>query len=132
MALTQKLSNAAVNAQADAICSQLNAGKVRIYDGTQPATADNAATGNLLAEVILPNPAFGSAVAGVATANAITKVAAAITGDATWFRCLTSANGTMFDGSVGTSGANCNLNALHIVAGADVTISGFTFTAKKS
>lgn len=134
MALTPKISNAAANAAANAVVDLLNSGKLQIYDGSQPATADDAITTQvLLAELTLGNPAFGDAVDGVATANAITgDTAANATGTATWFRVLTSADAKMFDGSVGTSGCNLNLNSVAIQAGATVDVTSFTYTQPKS
>jgi len=104
MALNPKLADAAVNAEADAVCALLNTGKLRIYDGTQPASADDAIGAQiLLAELIFGNPAFGSPSAGVATANAISAdTNADATGTATWFRCLKSDLTKVYDGSIAT------------------------------
>ena len=134
MALNPKLSNVSANAAADAICALANTGYLQIYDGTQPATADTAvSTQVLLAELRFNATAFGAASAGVATANAITSDSAAdATGTATWFRALKSDGTTvLFDGSVGTSGANLNLNTTSIVINAAVSVSSFTFTETK-
>jgi hypothetical protein len=87
----------------------------------------------LLAELTLNATAFAGAVAGVATANAITSDSSADnTGTATWFRVVES-NGTtiLWDGSVGTSGADLNLNTVGLVAGAAVAVSSFTVTETK-
>lgn len=110
-----------------------NGGTLKIYDGTQPATADTAiTTQNLLATLTLGNPAFGSAAAGVATANAITgDTSADATGTASWFRVLTSAAATVFDGSAGTASADLILNSTAIQSGASVTISSLTLTESK-
>jgi hypothetical protein len=61
---------------------------LRIHDGARPATADTAlGAQTLLAELRFNAPAFGTAVDGVATANAITPARAArATGMAAWFR----------------------------------------------
>jgi hypothetical protein len=134
MANNPKFSNAAVNAKADALCALANSGKLRIYTGTQAVTADTALGAQvLLAELTLNATAFGGAVAGVATAGAITQDSAAdATGTATWFRVLKSDGTTvLWDGSVGTSGADLNLNAVAIVTGAAVSISSFTYTENK-
>lgn len=134
MALNPKLSNVSANAAADAICALANTGYLRIYDGTQAATADTAVGAQVLLSTLRLNAtAFGAAVAGVATANAITQdSAAAATGTATWFRVLKSdGTTTLFDGSVGTSGANLNLNTVSIVAAAAVSVTSFTFTETK-
>lgn len=135
MALSPKLSNAAANAAADAVVDLADTGYLRIYDGTQAADADTAiGVQNLLAELRFGATAFGSAVAGVATANAITQDSSANAGGtASWFRVLKS-DGTsvLWDGSVGTSGANLNLNSVAISAGAAVAVSAFTYTQSKT
>jgi sulfur carrier protein ThiS len=134
MANNPKLSNAEASAAADAVGTNANSGFLRIYNGTQPATADTAiTTQTLLAELTLNADAFAAASNGVATANAITADSSAnATGTATWFRVVRS-NGTsvMFDGSVGTSNADLILNTTSIVAGANVSISSFTYTQSK-
>ncbi|MEK9723534.1 MAG: hypothetical protein VW405_08620 [Rhodospirillaceae bacterium] len=134
MALNPKRSNAAVNAAADAVCPLLNNGYLRIYDGSQPATADTAvSTQTLLAELRWNGTAFGAASAGVATANAITSdTSADATGTASWFRALKSDGTTaVFDGSVGTSGADLNLNSVSITSGSAVSVTSFTYTENK-
>ena len=134
MALNPKPSNAGANAEADAVADLLDDGYLRIYDGSQPANADTAVSGQtLLAELRFGNPAFGSASTGVVTANAITQDSSANnTGTASWFRALKSDGTTvLFDGSVGTSGCNLNLNTTSIVSGAPVSVTALTFTAQK-
>src|SRR5262245_21617591 len=134
MALQPSLANVAANAAADAVCALANTGYLRIYSGTQAANADTAIGAQvLLAELRFGATAFGASVAGVATANAITSDSSADnTGTATWFRVLKSDGTTaLWDGSVGTSGANLNLNSVAISAGAAVSISSFTYTQQK-
>lgn len=116
------------NAQADAITTAIgNAGLLRIYDGARPATGGTATT--LLAELTLGSPPAGAAASGVWTANAITQDSSAnATGTATWFRIVTSAAAFVMDGSVGTSGADLNLNTVSIVAAATVSVSAGTIT----
>jgi len=130
-----KLSNAAVNAEADAFSDLLDNGYLRIYSGTQPATADTALSGNtLLAELRFSNPASGAAVAGVITFSAITSdTSADATGTATFFRALKS-DGTsvVFDGSVGTASADLVLNSVAIQAGADVDVISLQHTIPKT
>jgi hypothetical protein len=135
MALTAKRSNAAANAACDAMAALCNSGKLRIYTGSQPADGDTAIGAvTLLAELTMNATAFGAAVAGVATAAAITgDTSADATGTAAWFRVWKS-DGTspVFDGSVGTSGADCNLNTTALVAGAAVTVTALTLTEAKA
>lgn len=134
MALNPKRSNAAVNAAADAVTTLLNSGYLRIYDGSQPATADTAITTQVkLAELTFNSTAFGAASAGVATANAITAdTSADATGTASWFRAFKSDGTTaVFDGSVGTSSADLVLNSVAISSGAQVSVTAFTYTENK-
>jgi hypothetical protein len=129
-----KLSNAGANAAADAVCALANTGYLRIYDGTQPTNADTALGAQvLLAELRFGATAFAGAVAGMATANAITADSSAnATGTASWFRVLKSDGTTvLWDGSVGTSGADLNLNSTAIQTGAAVSVSSFTYTQQK-
>jgi hypothetical protein len=134
MALNPKYSDTMVNAEANAVGDALNSGYIRIYDGSQPATADTAVGAQtLLAELRFAADAFGAASGGVITANAITDDSSAnATGTAAWARILAS-NGTTvwFDGSVGTSNANVILNTTSIVSGAVVSCSSLTFTVSK-
>lgn len=134
MALNPKFTDLAVNTKADAQAALLNSGKLRIYDGTQPATADTAIGAQvLLAELTFNATAFSAAVAGVATANAITQDSSAdATGTATWFRALRSDGSTaVMDGSVGTATSNIVLNSVAISAGAAVSVTAFTLTESK-
>lgn len=134
MAENLKLSNSLVNTEATAASAQFNSGYLRIYDGTQPATADTATGAQvLLAELVFNATAFGAPVNGVLTANAITSDASAnATGTATWYRCFKSDGTTVLcDGSVGTSAANLVLNSVAISSGATVAVSSFTHTVTK-
>lgn len=135
MANNFKLTNAAASAAADAVCTQCNSGKLRIYDGAQPSAADDAITTQvLLAELTFGNPAFAASVNGVATANAISPdTSADATGVAAWFRAMKSDGTTkVFDGSVGTSGADLNLNSVNIGQGAQVSVTALTDTQPKA
>jgi hypothetical protein len=134
MALNPKLTNLAATSEATSVTALLNDGWLRIYSGSQPPSADDAITDQvLLAELRFGNPAFGAASDGVTAANAITGDSSAnATGTATWFRCLKSDGATpVFDGSAGVSGCNLNLNSVAISSGAQVDVLSFTFTAQK-
>lgn len=134
MALNPKFTNLAVNTKADAEGVLLNGGFLDIYDGSQPATADTAIGAQVkLASLTFGSPAFASSVAGVATANAITQdTDADATGTAAWFRAFKSDHSTaVFDGSVGTSGCNLNLNTTAIQIHAAVQCTSFTITEQK-
>lgn len=119
------------NAILDAIDDDCNAGsgaaKLRFYDGTQPATGGTATT--LLAELPMSDPAFGAATSGALTAGSITDDSSAnATGTATWFRIVDSDDNTVMDGTVGTSGADINLNTTSIVAGGTVSVTSLVLT----
>ncbi len=134
MAHNLKLANAAVNAEASALAALLNSGYLRIYDGSQPATADTAISGQvLLAELRFGSTAFGAPSSGVLTANAITGDSDAdATGTAAWFRALESDGTTpVLDGSVGTSSADLVIATTSIVQHAAVSCSSLTYTVTK-
>ncbi len=129
-----RLSNEVVNAQADAQAVKANNGYLRIYDGVRPATGDTAVGAQvLLAELRMNATAFGAAVNGVITANALTPDASANAGGtASWFRILKS-DGTspIWDGEVGTATSDLILNSVTIGAGAQVSVTAFTHTVTK-
>lgn len=134
MALNTSLSNAQASVAADAVCANANSGFIDILSGTQPATANTAITSQVvLATVTFNATAFAAASNGVATANAIGSDASAdASGTATWFRAYKSDHtSVLFDGSVGTSGANLNLLTTTIVATQAVSVTAFTYTQKK-
>ena len=134
MANNLKLSNEAVNAEADALSVLLDNGYLRIYDGTQPTNADTAIGAQvLLAELRFNADAAPSASNGVLTFNAITQDSSAdATGTASWFRALKSDGSTViFDGAVGTSGCDLNIATTAIVAGAIVGVTSFVYTVNK-
>ena len=124
---TNTLNNSRADAIATAVDAGAGAGLLRIYNGTQPAKGGTATT--LLAELTFSDPSFAAAVAGVLTANAITGDAAAnATGTATWFRIVDSNALFVLDGTVGTSGADLNLNDVNIVISLPVDISSMVLT----
>lgn len=130
MANNFKLSILACNEILDGYKASYNSGKLRIYDGTQPANPDTAITSQvLLAELTFNATAFQAAGSRQIVANAITGATAGNTGTATWFR-ITKSNGTtvMADGTVGTSGADINFNSVAIQNGATVNVTAFTIT----
>jgi hypothetical protein len=117
------------NAMLDAITTFAGAScKLSIYSGTRPATGGTATT--QLAQLTC-NATFAPASSGgVLTLNSITSAAAGATGTATWFRLFKSDGSTIvFDGDVGTSGADLNLNSTAISSGATVSVTSATITA---
>ncbi len=129
------ITNAQRSRAADAVTARANNGRLRIYSGTVPADANAALSGNtLLADLTLGGTAFAAAASGVATANAITADSSADnTGTATFFRVLESDLTTVvFQGTVGTSGAELNLSSVSVIAGGPVSVSALTYTQAAS
>ena len=127
---------ATVEAAVDAAAALLNSGLLRIYSGSQPAV-DAALTGTKLAELTFGSTAFGGSSASggtvTATANAITSDTSAVAGTA-GYHALVASDGTtvVATGSVGTSGADLNLNSLTISSGATVSCSSYTITESQT
>jgi len=130
-----RLTNAAVNAEADAFARLLDSGYLRLYSGTQPATADTALSGNtLLAELRYAATSAPAATTGVLTFNAIVSdTSADATGTASFFRAFKSdGTTTVYDGSVGTTSADLVLNSTAIQISAQVDVTSLTHTVPKS
>jgi hypothetical protein len=127
---TTTIRNARLTVIRDAIDAGAGAGLLRIYNGTKPAAGGAATT--LLAQLTLSDPC-GTVSAGVLTFSAITNDASAdATGTATWARFVDSDGNWCADGTVGTSGADVNLNTTSIVAGQTVGITSAAITEGNS
>lgn len=131
MAHNIKVSTAAANLKANAWAAGMNSGYIRIYQGTQPATANTSlGAATLLAELTMGSTAFGAAVDGLLTANAITKDSSANnTGTAQFYRLFQSDGTTpMGDGTCGASGSGSDLelSSTSIVQFGEVTCTSFT------
>ncbi len=122
------LRNALANAVKTAIDAGAEAGTIKIYTGSMPATPQDTATGTLLATLTFPKPSFGAAATGVITANSIPQVNAMATGTAGYARIADSDGNAIMDVDVGTSGATINLNTTSIVSGGPVLITSATIT----
>jgi hypothetical protein len=128
-----KIAIATRNAGADAKMDRCNGGKLRLYGAPRPASSDDPpGAAVLLAELSFGNPAFGAAVNGVKTANAITGDSAAdATGTAVWGRFTTSGGATVADGNAGDASdapVDIQLNSKAIQIGATVNITSLTWT----
>lgn len=129
--MTISIATAQRNAALDALTSAIGAsGRLRMYDGTPPANANTALSGNnLLADLPLSATFAPAASGGVLTASAITTTNAALTGTASFFRLTTSGGAAVIQGSMGLSGQDLNMNTLSIVAGGPVAVSSLVLTA---
>ena len=116
--------NGALNGGLDTI---LDGGKIRLYDGVQPLDPSVAITTQvLLAEFTpLPTPAWAAASGASKSLNTVPPGSIVALGTATWGSFLTAANARRCDFSVGTSGANLNLNAVLLSPGADIEITSY-------
>jgi hypothetical protein len=132
MANTPIAYDPTVNAAVNGAAVLLNSGFIKIYTGSQPLV-DVAVTGTLLVSMTFGATAFGGSTASgsgaTATANTITSGTAGNTGTAGYFALVKSDNTTVVGtGSVGTSGADLNLDTLSISSGAVVSCTSFTIT----
>ncbi len=119
--------------------------------GTQPVTANSAATGTLLGTVTLASGAFtpGTATNGLTFATAadgavsksgVWSFNGVVAGTAGWFRLkgnaldddLLSATLPRLDGSIAVSGADMNLSNINIALHAPTTVDSFTWTQPAS
>lgn len=126
----------------DGVKEILRGCKIALYSGSQPASADDAASGTLLCTITESGSGTGLTFEDAAS-GAITKATAetwqgtaVATGTVGWFRCYAegddpaaaSTTNARFDGSVATSGGQMNINNTSITSGATQTISSFTYT----
>lgn len=121
--------------------------KINFYTGTQPASADDAATGTLLV-TISDNGGVGglnwdTAPSGGSIPKAPAQTwrgTAVASGTAGWFRIYPSAGDpsvlstteARVDGAIATSGAQLNASSVTVVSGATQDISSLSITLPAS
>ncbi len=133
MALSTRISNEAASAELDAFTTLLDGGRLDVYDGAQPASADTPVAGQrLLVSLSLGNPSYGPAVGGVAELAAPVSGLCVATGIATWYRLAKSDGAPVEDGSVGLSDCNLNLTSAAIIAGATLVVDSLVQTQRKA
>lgn len=108
--------------------SPANPGKIEMYSGEQPTSADLPASGRrtLLATLNFSNKSFKKSDLGQIEANPITTGNAVANGTASWARITDGAGAVVADCDVGVSNATILLDDVQLVAGGRVSISGFT------
>lgn len=136
--MATRIPTAVRNAMVDAVVDRLDAGAgpghVEIRVGAQPASANDAATGILLADVDLDDPAFGNAGAAVdgqaAAAGLPNESVGLADGDAGWFRAYDSNDVVVIDGDVTATGGggDMELNTIAISTGVAFEITSWTIT----
>lgn len=125
--LPTNVQNAAGDAVVDLVDAGPSFGTIDIRTGAQPATANLAATGTLLATFTLADPAFSAMVLGVATLDntPVISTTGLAAGTAGWFRMKDSAGVTVMDGLVG---AELILNTTTISIGVTIEVVSGTVT----
>lgn len=130
--MATRLANATASAMASAAVALMDGGTIDVRTGAQPASANDAATGTLLATFTLTNPAASGVLNGVVTYDAdpdleTTGLAA---GTAGWFRAKTAGGATVHDGAVTATGGGgqLELNSTAVSVGVAVRITAGTFT----
>lgn len=115
-------------------------GKIRIFTGPEPASADAAETGTLLCVIDKDGAGAGFTLDSTASGGVISKVVADVlqgtnlaTGVAGYYRHVGSADTgaesltePRIQGRVGTSGAEANLSSVNLVSGATQTADTYS------
>lgn len=131
-----RLSDSVRNAKVAAAVAKLDVGTgttggtIKLYTGAQPASPATAASGTLLATIVLPNPAFGAPATGVASMGDPASVNAVATGTAGWARFADRDGNVCWDGHVtATSGGGVvELSSVSLTSGNPVDVTGGTYT----
>lgn len=123
-----KYSNGTRDAQQQGLITYAGSGcLIRLYQGTQPANANTAITTQTLLASLTISGSFGTDSNGTLTLGSVTNGTASASGNADFFRIFKSDGTTVvMDGSVGTSGADMNLNTTTISSGQTVSITAGT------
>jgi len=129
-----RISTLAANAESNAIGALLSNGYLRIYPAPKSLSADDAVLVPHLAELRFAEIAFNDAVDGViASLPLLPDTNTAGGGEAAWFRAFTESEESVFDGTVGLSGHDINLQkstAIH--PGGELHISSIVYRVRKN
>jgi hypothetical protein len=107
-----------------AITRLADGGKIEVYQGRQPARADDEIGDQLLlARLMLPDPAFASPINGAAGARSIDQQPALASGRANWARIFDASAEPLMDIDVGESGAALNLSSAQLFERGPVLIN---------
>lgn len=138
--MATRIATSARNAAADAVAALIDAdvgaGALVIRTGGQPASANDAPTGTILATFALADPATTAAVLGVATFDTtpVLSTTGVAAGTAGWFRITDNSGDTVLDGAVTVTGGGgeLELNTTTISIGVTVEITAGTLTMPAS
>jgi hypothetical protein len=126
-----QLSTSVRNARLDQIESTIGTSPIlRIRTGSAPADCATADSGTILAELTLPSDWMAAASSGSkAKSGTWQDTSANATGTAAHFRIYDSGGTTChLQGTVGQGSGDLSLDNTSLVAGQQVTITGFTLT----
>lgn len=128
MASNLKYSNGTRDAQQQGLITYAGSGcLIKLYNGTQPANANTAISTQTLLVTLTISGSFGTDSNGTLTLGSVTNGTAVASGNADFFRIFKSDGTTVvMDGSVGTSGADMNLNTTSVNSGQVVSITAGT------
>ena len=128
MASNLKYSNGTRDAQQQGLITYAGSGAIiHLYNGSQPANANTAISTQTLLVSLTITGSFGTDSNGTLTLGTVTDGTAVASGTSTFFRITKSDDSTVvMDGSVGTSGADLNLNTTTIASGQTVSITAGT------
>jgi hypothetical protein len=113
-------------------------GRVNVYTGSQPATADTAASGTLLGTLTLASDAFTAASSGAVTINTVTSdTSADATGTAGYVRFYRTGDTAPGSAGNGTTdrrldlaiGTDITIDNASVVAGGTIALSSLTYNA---
>lgn len=119
------------NAKLDAIETTIGtAPLLQIWTGTQPANCATASSGTKLVEMTLPSDWLANASSGSKAKSGTWSATAVASGTGGYYRITDSPGTTCHEqGTVGTSGADLNLDNTSINSGQTVTVSSYSKTA---
>lgn len=109
-------------------------GTLEIYEGAPPADPNDPPSGDLLATITIPNPAFGAASAGVIAKSGTWADTATDTGTAGYARFISSDTLKTMDVLITEDPGDNDLliNELDITIGNTVTVVSLTFTTPEN
>jgi hypothetical protein len=123
------LRNSQVDAASEAVA---DSGVLEFRTGTQPASANDAASGTLLASITLPADAFAGAASGSAAKAGTWQAAVTAAGQAGWARMRNSGDTLRMDMSVGQGSGDIDFDVVDWEVDGVVTVDTATLTQPAS
>lgn len=131
-------TNAVKNLAADGFGPSFDTtGRINVYTGAQPATADTAASGTLLGTLALASDAFAAAASGATAINAVTSDSSADASGTAGY-CRFYRTGDTVPGSAGNGttdrrmdlliGTDISIDNSAVVLGGVIALSAWSYT----